>query len=52
MTAPVTCNRCQLSEAENQVKLKMRLLEKVGKKGGVVKAFWNGKRWEITASMK
>ena len=48
----VICNRCQLSEAENQAVLKMRMLEKMAKKGGVVKAFWNGKRWEITASMK
>lgn len=48
----IICNRCQLTEAENQAVLKMRLLEKICKKGGVVKAFWNGKRWEITASMK
>ncbi|NPV54537.1 MAG: hypothetical protein HPY71_13650 [Firmicutes bacterium] len=32
-----------------RVLAEMRLMERVGKGGGIIKLFWDGKRWRITA---
>jgi len=49
---PVVCNRCQLTKAEAKVVNEMRLMERIGKGGGMIKTFWDGKAWKVTAIRK
>jgi hypothetical protein len=52
MNGKVVCDRCQLSAAEAKAVNEMRLMEKIGKGGGMLKMFWDGKAWKVTAIRK
>jgi hypothetical protein len=30
----------------------MRLMERIGKGGGIIKLYWDGRRWNITITRK
>lgn len=38
-----------LTVAQSAALAEMRLMEKIGKGGGLIKLYWDGKRWKITA---
>lgn len=48
----VICSRCQLTSAESKVLAEMKLMERIGKGGGMLKLFWDGKAWKVTAIRK
>ena len=33
-----------------RVLAEMRLMERIGKGGGTIKLFWNGRRWRVTVT--
>lgn len=50
----MTCDaNCQLTEYERRVIAEMRLLEKIARRGGMIKAFYDGKGgWRVTLIRK
>lgn len=47
----VVCPLAQqcLTRDQEKVLAEMRLMERIGKGGGLIKLFWDGKKWRITA---
>ena len=41
-----------LTRDQEKVLAEMRLMEKIGKGGGMIKLFWDGRRWKITIIRK
>lgn len=38
-----------LTRAQEKALAEMRLMERIGKGGGIIKLFWDGKSWRVTA---
>ncbi|MFA4972866.1 MAG: hypothetical protein WC683_09650 [bacterium] len=41
-----------LTRDQEKALVEMRLMERIGKGGGVIKLFWDGRRWKITIVRK
>lgn len=37
-----------LTPAQSQALAEMRLMEMIGRGGGIIKLYWDGKRWKVT----